>query len=48
MLKLVGAPYTTDTLYRLQLIQPDETASAHSHVTFVLRFIIEGERAVEG
>ncbi|KAK4447160.1 RmlC-like cupin domain-containing protein, partial [Podospora aff. communis PSN243] len=46
------APYTTDTIYAgLQLILPGETAPAHRHVAFALRFIIEGERgftAVEG
>ncbi|TGZ84616.1 RmlC-like cupin [Ascodesmis nigricans] len=46
------APQTTDTLYAgLQLINPGETAPAHRHVAFALRFIIEGDRgftAVEG
>ncbi|KAI9482733.1 MAG: RmlC-like cupin domain-containing protein [Benjaminiella poitrasii] len=46
------APYTTDTLYAgLQLINPGETAPAHRHRAFALRFIIEGQRgftAVEG
>jgi gentisate 1,2-dioxygenase len=46
------APQTTDTLYAgLQTILPGETARAHRHVPFALRFIIEGERgftAVEG
>jgi gentisate 1,2-dioxygenase len=46
------APYTTDTLYAgLQTILPGETARAHRHSPFALRFIIEGERgftAVEG
>jgi len=46
------APYTTDTIYAgLQLILPGETAPAHRHVAFALRFIVEGERgftAVEG
>ena len=46
------APYTTDTLYAgLQTILPGETARAHRHTPFALRFIIEGERgftAVEG
>jgi len=38
------APYTTDTLYAgLQLVMPDETAPAHRHVAFAMRFIIEGE-----
>jgi gentisate 1,2-dioxygenase len=48
----LGAPYTTDTIYAgLQLILPGETAPAHRHVAFALRFIIEGSRgftAVEG
>jgi gentisate 1,2-dioxygenase len=36
-------PFTTDTLYAgLQLILPGETARAHRHVAFALRFIIEG------
>ncbi len=36
-------PYTTDTLYAgLQLILPGETARAHRHVAFALRFIVEG------
>ncbi|KAK8085958.1 RmlC-like cupin [Apiospora phragmitis] len=39
------APYTTDTLYAgLQLILPGETAPAHRHTAFALRFIVEGER----
>ncbi|KAI0126967.1 RmlC-like cupin domain-containing protein [Xylariales sp. AK1849] len=39
------APFTTDTIYAgLQLILPGETAPAHRHVAFALRFIIEGER----
>ncbi|KAK5199169.1 hypothetical protein LTR99_001211 [Exophiala xenobiotica] len=46
------APYTTDTLYAgLQLVNPGETAPAHKHVAFALRYIIEGKRgftAVEG
>ena len=38
------APHTTDTLYAgLQLIRPGEVARAHRHVSFALRFIIEGE-----
>jgi gentisate 1,2-dioxygenase len=45
-------PFTTDTLYAgLQTILPGETARAHRHSPFALRFIIEGERgftAVEG
>lgn len=46
------APCTTDTIYAgLQLILPGETAPAHRHVAFALRFIIEGSdgfTAVEG
>src|SRR5689334_10854026 len=46
------APYTTDTIYAgLQLVLPGETAPAHRHVAFALRFIIEGRdgfTAVEG
>jgi len=46
------APHTTDTIYGgLQLILPGETAPAHRHVAFALRFIIEGDdgfTAVEG
>jgi gentisate 1,2-dioxygenase len=45
-------PHTTDTLYAgLQTILPGETARAHRHTPFALRFIIEGSRgftAVEG
>jgi gentisate 1,2-dioxygenase len=48
----LGAPYTTDTIYAgLQLILPGETAPAHRHVAFALRFVVEGSRgftAVEG
>ncbi|KAB5530521.1 RmlC-like cupin domain-containing protein [Coniochaeta sp. 2T2.1] len=48
----LGAPYTTDTIYAgLQLILPGETAPAHRHVAFALRFIVEGSggfTAVEG
>jgi gentisate 1,2-dioxygenase len=37
------APYTTDTVYGgLQLVMPNETAPAHRHVAFAMRFIIEG------
>ncbi|GAC1402961.1 MAG: gentisate 1,2-dioxygenase [Candidatus Velthaea sp.] len=40
------APMTTDTLYAgLQLILPGEVARAHRHVSFALRFIIEGDGA---
>lgn len=46
------APQTTDTLYAgLQLILPGETAPAHRHIAFALRFIIEGNKgftAVDG
>ncbi|KAJ5779254.1 RmlC-like cupin domain-containing protein [Penicillium paradoxum] len=46
------APYTTDTIYAgLQLILPGETAPAHRHMAFALRFIVEGSSgftAVEG
>lgn len=39
------APHTTDTIYAgLQLILPGETAPAHRHTAFALRFIIEGEK----
>ncbi|MCJ1305378.1 hypothetical protein MMC08_008192 [Hypocenomyce scalaris] len=45
-------PRTTDTVYGgLQLVLPGETAPAHRHVAFALRFIIEGQdgfTAVEG
>ncbi|KAJ5095288.1 Cupin 2 conserved barrel [Penicillium argentinense] len=38
------APYTTDTLYAgLQLVMPNETARAHRHTAFAMRFIIEGK-----
>lgn len=41
---LVEAPFTTDTLYAgLQLVRPGETASAHRHTAFAVRFIIEGQ-----
>ncbi|KKY18081.1 putative gentisatedioxygenase [Phaeomoniella chlamydospora] len=37
------APYTTDTVYAgLQLVMPNETAPAHRHTAFAMRFIIEG------
>jgi gentisate 1,2-dioxygenase len=46
------APYTTDTLYAgLQLVLPGETAPAHRHSAFAVRFIIEGNggfTAVQG
>ncbi|KAF2643525.1 RmlC-like cupin [Massarina eburnea CBS 473.64] len=36
-------PYTTDTLYAgLQLVMPNETAPAHRHSAFAMRFVIEG------
>ncbi|OCK85209.1 putative gentisate 1,2-dioxygenase [Lepidopterella palustris CBS 459.81] len=39
----VEGPYTTDTLYAgLQLVMPNETAPAHRHVAFAMRFVIEG------
>lgn len=39
----MDAPYTTDTLYAgLQLVLPGETAPAHRHTAFAVRFIIEG------
>lgn len=38
-------PFTTDTLFAgLQMILPGETAPAHRHTAFALRFIIEGSR----
>ncbi|KAF7547305.1 hypothetical protein G7046_g9040 [Stylonectria norvegica] len=41
----MAAPHTTDTIYTgLQLILSGETAPAHRHVAFALRFIIEGEK----
>jgi gentisate 1,2-dioxygenase len=47
-----AAPYTTDTLYAgLQLVQPGETAPAHRHSAFAVRYIIEGNggfTAVQG
>ena len=48
----MAAPYTTDTLYAgLQILLPRETAPAHRHRAFALRFVIEGSggfTAVEG
>jgi len=39
----MDAPFTTDTLYAgLQLVLPGETAPAHRHTAFAVRFIIEG------
>jgi len=38
------APFTTDTVYAgLQLVMPNETAPAHRHTAFAMRFIIEGQ-----
>jgi gentisate 1,2-dioxygenase len=49
---IIEPPFTTDTIYAgLQLINQGETAPAHRHRAFALRFIIEGNRgftAVEG
>jgi gentisate 1,2-dioxygenase len=40
----IDAPYTTDTIYAgLQLVMPNETAPAHRHTAFAMRFIIEGD-----
>lgn len=40
------APFTTDTLYAgYQYILPGETARAHRHTAFALRFIVEGASA---
>ena len=48
----VDPPFTTDTLYAgLQLVKTGETARAHRHTAFAVRFIIEGEggfTAVQG
>ena len=39
-----AAPFTTDTIYAgLQLVMPHETAPAHRHMAFAMRFIIEGD-----
>lgn len=39
----IEGPYTTDTLYAgLQLVMPNETAPAHRHTAFAIRFVIEG------
>lgn len=50
--KAMKAPYTTDSIYSgLQIVLPGETAPAHRHRAFALRFIIEGSggfTAVEG
>ena len=41
--RITAAPFTTDTLYAgLQLVMPNETAPAHRHAAFAMRFIIEG------
>lgn len=40
------APHTTDTVNAgLQLVMPHETAPAHRHTAFAMRFIIEGQGA---
>jgi gentisate 1,2-dioxygenase len=40
---MTAAPSTTDTLYAgLQLVLPGETAPAHRHTAFAVRFIVEG------
>ena len=40
----LDAPYTTDTINAgLQLVMPNETAPAHRHVAYAMRFIIEGQ-----
>ena len=42
----LAPPHTTDTLYAgMQLILPGEVARAHRHVSFALRFIVEGDAA---
>lgn len=42
-MRVTEGPYTTDTLYAgLQLVNPYETAPAHRHTAFALRFVIEG------
>ncbi|CAI4214109.1 unnamed protein product [Parascedosporium putredinis] len=49
--KYPKSPYTTDSIYGgLQLVNPGETAPAHRHIAFAIRFIIDGEgfTAVEG
>lgn len=36
-------PFTMDTLYAgLQLVMPNETAPAHPHTAFAMKFTIEG------
>jgi gentisate 1,2-dioxygenase len=49
---LRGAGHITDSLYAgLQLVLPGETTRTHRHVTFALRFVMEGSgayTAVEG
>ncbi|KAF6830423.1 gentisate -dioxygenase [Colletotrichum plurivorum] len=38
------APFTTDTIYAgLQIVMSNETARAHRHTAFAMRFIIEGQ-----
>ena len=48
----IEPPFTTDTIYAgLQLVMPSETAKAHRHTAFAMRFIIEGQggfTAVQG
>ncbi|KAI1625211.1 RmlC-like cupin domain-containing protein [Exophiala viscosa] len=39
------SPYTTDTIYAgFQLVMPGETAPAHRHIAFAVRFIQESEK----
>lgn len=41
---ILEPPHTTDTIYAgLQLVMPNETAPAHRHVAFAMRFIVEGQ-----
>ena len=41
---MADAPYCTDTINAgLQLVMPNETAPAHRHTAFAMRFIIEGQ-----
>ena len=41
---MTDAPFTTDTIFAgLQLVMPNETAPAHRHTAFAMRFIIEGQ-----
>jgi gentisate 1,2-dioxygenase len=50
--RAMEAPYTTDTIYAgLQIVLREETAPAHRHRAFALRFIVEGNKgftAVDG